>query len=251
MSTRPPAQVESPRAWLRLFTSLALMTIGGSGMYAVIVVLPLVQVEFSITRSVASLPYTVTMVGFGLGGIFMGRLSDRYGVIVPVLIGALSLGLGFIAASAAPGILVFALVQGIVIGFLGSSATFAPLVADISFWFTRRRGIAVAICISGNYLAGATWPPILQYFFDAYGSREEALADAARQFNALAFPLLVYRGLGLRPGQTPQLVQGGKLSSRPALGGWTADRDNAMTFAMLTAQPATRWCASGPERTTP
>ena len=171
MSTRPSAQVESPRAWLRLFTSLALMTIGGSGMYAVIVVLPLVQAEFSITRSIASLPYTVTMVGFGLGGIVMGRLSDRYGVIVPVLIGALSLGLGFIAASAAPGILVFMLVQGVVIGFLGSSATFAPLVADISFWFTRRRGIAVAICISGNYLAGATWPPILQYFFDAYGWR--------------------------------------------------------------------------------
>ncbi len=147
------------------------MTIGGSGMYAVVVVLPLVQAEFSVARSVASLPYTLTMVGFGLGGILMGRLSDRYGVVVPVLVGAASLGVGFITAGAAPGILVFALLQGVVIGFLGSSATFAPLVADISFWFTRRRGIAVAICISGNYLAGALWPPVLQSFFDSVGWR--------------------------------------------------------------------------------
>ncbi|MDX1376106.1 MAG: MFS transporter, partial [Burkholderiales bacterium] len=167
----PPSQVESGYAWLRLAASLALMTIGGSGMYAVVVVLPLVQAEFEVARSVASLPYTLTMVGFGLGGILMGRLSDRYGVIVPVLVGAASLGVGFIAAGAAPGILVFALVQGLIIGFLGSSATFAPLVADISFWFTRRRGIAVAICISGNYLAGALWPPVLQHFFDSIGWR--------------------------------------------------------------------------------
>jgi MFS family permease len=170
-AARGPAQLESTYAWSRLFASLALMTIGGSGMYAVVVALPLVQTEFAVDRSAASFPYTLTMVGFGLGGVLMGRLSDRYGVIVPVLIGAASLGVGFVAAGAAPGILAFALVQGAIIGFLGSSATFAPLVSDVSFWFSRRRGLAVAICISGNYLAGALWPPVLQHFFDVYGWR--------------------------------------------------------------------------------
>jgi len=168
---RLAGQVDSPYAWLRLAAALALMTIGGAGMYAVVVALPLVQAEFSVARAAASFPYTLTMVGFGLGGIVMGRLSDRYGVIVPVLIGATSLGLGFVAAGAAPGIVAFTLVQGAIIGFLGSSATFAPLVADISFWFSRRRGLAVAICISGNYLAGALWPPVLQHFFEIYGWR--------------------------------------------------------------------------------
>jgi len=168
---RSAGQVESTYAWTRLCAALALMTIGGAGMYAVVVALPLVQAEFAVARSAASLPYTLTMVGFGLGGVLMGRLSDRFGVIVPVLIGATSLGLGFVAAGAAPSLLVFALVQGAIIGFLGSSATFAPLVADISFWFSRRRGLAVAICISGNYLAGALWPPVLQHFFDIYGWR--------------------------------------------------------------------------------
>jgi MFS family permease len=62
-------------------------------------------------------------------------------------------------------------VHGLLIGFLGCSGTFAPLIADTSMWFTRHRGIAVAICSSGNYLAGAVWPPVLQHFFDTVGWR--------------------------------------------------------------------------------
>ena len=163
---------ESPYAWARLFASLALMTLGGAGMYAVAVALPPVQAEFAATRSEASLPYTLTMIGFGFGGILMGRLSDRFGVMVPVLIGAVALGLGFIAAGSAQSLLQFGIAQGLLVGFAGSSATFAPLIADASLWFTRRRGIAIAICASGNYLAGAIWPPVLQHFFDSVGWRQ-------------------------------------------------------------------------------
>jgi MFS family permease len=167
----PRARPESPYAWLRLAASLALMTVSGVGMYAVAVVLPAVQAEFGSARSAASLPYTATMIGFGLGGILMGRLSDRFGVMVPVLIGGACLGLGYVAASASSGLWQFTLVQGLLIGLLGTSAAYAPLVADASMWFTRRRGIAVAICASGNYLAGAVWPPVLQHYVDTIGWR--------------------------------------------------------------------------------
>ncbi len=170
--TKPPAsEVESTYAWVRLVASLTLMTMGGVGMYAMAVALPAIQAEFGVGRSDASLPYTLTMVGFGLGGIFMGKLSDRFGVMLPVLIGTVCLAAGFIIAGAATSLWQFSLVHGLLIGFLGSSATFAPLVADTSLWFSRRRGIAVAICASGNYLAGAAWPPVLQYFFDTAGWR--------------------------------------------------------------------------------
>ena len=147
------------------------MTISCVGMYAVAVSLPAVQAEFGVSRSAASLPYAATMIGFGLGGILMGRLSDRYGVMVPVLLGAVCLGLGFIAAGHASELWQFALAQGLLIGLLGTATTFVPLVADTSMWFTRRRGIAVAICASGNYLAGALWPPVLQHYFDTIGWR--------------------------------------------------------------------------------
>jgi len=164
--------VESRYAWTRLAAALALMTIGGSGMYAITVVLPRVQADFGVDRADASLPYTYTMIGFGLGGILMGRLSDRYGVMVPVIIGALGLAAGFVAAGSAANLWQFNLAQGLLIGLLGTSATFAPLVADISLWFTRRRGIAVAICISGNYLAGTVWPPLMQHYIEGAGWRQ-------------------------------------------------------------------------------
>ena len=114
--------------------------------------LPAIQAEFGVTRPQASLPYTVTMVGFGFGGILMGRLADRHGVMIPVLIGIAALGLGFIGAGLAPSLLTFSIAQCLLIGALGNAATFVPLVADTSMWFTRRRGIAIAICASGNYV---------------------------------------------------------------------------------------------------
>ena len=166
------ATAESPYAWWRLVVSLALMTLGGVGMYSVTVVLPRIQADFGVDRGDASLPYTLTMVGFGIGGILMGKLSDRFGVMVPVLGGAVGLGLGFIAAGAATNLWQFSLAQGLLIGLLGTSATFAPLVADTSRWFTHRRGIALAICMSGNYVAGAVWPPVTQHFIDNGGWRE-------------------------------------------------------------------------------
>ena len=146
---------DSRYAVWRLSITLALMMIGSAGMYVVPVVLPAVQADFGVARADASLPYTLLMIGFGLGGIVMGRLADRFGISVPLHVGALGLGLGFAAAALSNSIWLFALAHGVLIGFVGCSATFAPLIADTSLWFVRRRGIAVAVCASGNYLGGA------------------------------------------------------------------------------------------------
>ncbi len=152
------------------------MTIGASGMYIVSVILPSVEKDFGITRGMASLPYALTMIGFGLGGIVVGKISDRIGVAIPLAIASVCLGAGYIIAGFAPHFWVFALAQGLFIGFLGCSATFSPLLAETSFWFEKRRGIAVAICASGNYLGGAIWPPIAQHFIELHGWRNTYIA---------------------------------------------------------------------------
>src|SRR5947209_8408577 len=105
--TAPDQGIESRYAWWRLAVSLALMTIGGSGMYSITVVLPRIQQEFGVDRGAASLPYTLTMIGFGLGGVMMGKLADRFGVFVAVMVGATGLGAGFIAAGLAPNLFMF------------------------------------------------------------------------------------------------------------------------------------------------
>jgi MFS family permease len=165
-------QADSRYALMRLFVTILLMTVGSSGMYVVSVVLPAVQADFGIARADASLPYTLLMIGFGIGGVVMGRLADRFGVMWPLLLGALGLGLGYIACSMADGIFAFTAAQAVLVGLLGSAAAFAPLVADTSLWFVKRRGMAVAVCASGNYIAGAIWPPIVQHFVETVGWRQ-------------------------------------------------------------------------------
>ncbi len=183
--------VDSRYAWGRLGAVLALMTIGSSPMYVISVVLPVVQADFGVARAGASLPYTLLMVGFGLGGIAFGRLADRRGLVPVVLLGTAGLAGGYLLAAASPSLWLFALANGLLLGALGSAATFAPLVADASAWFVRRRGIAVAIAASGNYLSGTLWPPIVQPLVDHYGWRPTYAALGL--FCALTLPLLALR----------------------------------------------------------
>ena len=204
---------DSRYAWLRLAATLGLMTIGSAAMYVVAVVLPAVQAEFGVARADASLPYTLLMVGFGLGGVLMGRLADRFGVMLPVLIGAAGLASGFALAAASGSILGFAIVSGALLGFLGSSATFAPLVADTSLWFVRRRGIAVAICASGNYVAGAIWPPIVQQLVESIGWR--GAYNTLAVVSAVVMPLLALALKGRPPAAVAGVTRGGA-AARPS-----------------------------------
>jgi MFS family permease len=138
-------------------------------MWSVVVALPAVQAEFGVPRAEASLPFTLAMLGFAFGGVIMGRLLDIAGILGPVILGAVMLGVGYVGAAHAGSLTVFALAHA-VIGF-GSSASFGPLMADISHWFVRRRGLAITLCSAGNYLAGTVWPPLVQRAIALYGWR--------------------------------------------------------------------------------
>jgi MFS family permease len=162
--------IDSSYAWTRLAISVVLATIGGVGMWAVVVVLPQVQAEFGVDRAHASLPYTATMVGFAAGNVIVGRAIDRFGYWLPALVTSLSLSAGFLLASMTSSIVQFALVQGVLIG-LGCSAIFGPLIADISHWFDRHRGLAVTGAAAGNYLAGAFWPSVMPLVMQGHGWR--------------------------------------------------------------------------------
>ncbi|OQW49853.1 MAG: MFS transporter [Candidatus Raskinella chloraquaticus] len=169
MMARSEALPDSPYAYWRLLLALVISTISGVGMWAIIVVLPAVQAEFGIARGQASLPYTLTMVGFAFGTIVLGRLSDRFGIVLPIAIASLASGTGFVLAGLVPGVTGFSVLH-ILIG-IGAGAGFAPMMADISHWFVRKRGLAVVIVASGNYLAGTVWPLIITASIPHFGWR--------------------------------------------------------------------------------
>ena len=167
-----PSLIDSPYAAWRLLTTLGLVALGNSSMYVVSVVLPEVQKEFGVNRADASLPYTFMMVCLGIGGLWTGKWADRYGITRVLLIGSIAVTSGFIWAGLSSSIWTFALAHGLLLGLFGSSSTFAPLMADTSLWWNKRRGIAVAICASGNYIAGTFWPPVAQWGIETIGWRQ-------------------------------------------------------------------------------
>lgn len=169
--------VDSRYSWTRLGVTLAIAVVGNVGMWAIIVIMPAVQREFGIDRADASLPYTLTMVGFALGNLVFGRAVDRFGITVALGIAAMTLAAGFAGAAVSGSILMLCLMQ-FVVGF-GTAASFGPLIADISHWFYRRRGIAVAIAASGNYLSGAIWPLVLSGILSDFGWRTAYMVLAA------------------------------------------------------------------------
>jgi MFS family permease len=164
-------EIDSPYAWFRLGISMLISTIGGVGMWSVIVSLPAVQADFGITRGAASVPFTLTMIGFGVGGVLMGRISDRIGIVAPVAIGGAALAVGYTAAAYSYDVWTFGVPYALFAGMLGTGASFAPLMADISHWFEKRRGVAVSLCASGNYLSGAIWPTVIEHMIRDYGWR--------------------------------------------------------------------------------
>jgi MFS family permease len=206
-------EVESRYAWLRLCTTVVLTTIGSVGMWSVVVALPSVQTEFGVARADASLPFTLTMVGFAVGGVVLGRFADRYGILVSLICGVAALAAGYLAGADATNLWQFALAHGLI--GLGASATFGPLMSDISQWFDRRRGLAVTICAAGNYLSGTIWPPIVQHAIASAGWRTTFIGIAAFCVVTMLPLMLVFRR---RPAARTNVVPGQGTGARAPLG---------------------------------
>lgn len=163
-------ELDSAYAWRRLVASVLVGTMACAGLWTVVVVLPTVQTEFGTARSGASLPYTAMMLGFGAGTIVMGRMSDRFGIVVPIIASAVLMCIGYVMAGLAPSLAIFILAHGLFIG-LGAGAGFGPLMSDVSHWFHRRRALAVVIAACGSYFAGTLWPLLMNYTVPLYGWR--------------------------------------------------------------------------------
>lgn len=161
--------LDSRISWTRLAVTLAIATVGNAGMWAIVVIMPAVQAEFAVARGDASIPYMLTMAGFAAGNLMIGRWVDRFGITLALIGAAIAFSAGYALAALSGSIAMLSALQ-FVVGF-GTAACFGPLIADISHWFHRRRGIAVAIAASGNYLSGAVWPMLLAGVLADHGWR--------------------------------------------------------------------------------
>ncbi len=157
-----------------LAASLLFMLIGTGSVYFLVVALKLISAEFAWPRAVPSLAYSLQYFGAGIGGIFMGYWLDRAGMTMPAITGAVMIGIGAMLTSIVSNEWELYIIYGVLMGFLGRSALFSPLMANITRWFEHNKSKAAGMLGSGQALSGAIWPPIFQYFNETIGWRQTA-----------------------------------------------------------------------------
>jgi len=172
MSQSHSHSVETSYGWVVIIASLLLHSIGLGAPNILFVTLKPIAADLGTARAVPSMAYSLMMVGAGVGGILMGWWMDKRGILQPVLFGSVMIALGAYIASFAEDRWSLFLANGLFIGFMGKAAMIAPLVANATRWFDRRRGLAISIIASGQGLSGAVWPPIIRYMNDTVGWRE-------------------------------------------------------------------------------
>jgi MFS family permease len=221
MSDRPPS-IEGRGSWITAAVAIGILSISYGSPLLIVVGLKPIQEALGTDRSVVALAGSLVWVGTGLGGIPMGWLADRIGIRAVIAIGTVMIAFG-LAVSAIGGTIPLYLGHGLLVGVLGNGAIYAPLLIYVSRWFDRRRGTAIALISSGQYIAGVFWPSIMERGIAAYGWQTAMLTYAAVMLIGIlpllpllrAVPRPVSAGPAIKAGQDrsvlglrPNLVQG-------------------------------------------
>jgi MFS family permease len=210
-----------------MVASLALVALGfafGAPWISVVALKP-IAAEAGGARSVPAFATALAWFGSGIGGIGMGFLADRYGVRWTVMIGSVMIAIG-LAISSFGQIWQLYLGHGLFIGLLGNAGLNAPLYVYVSRWFDRRRGSALALIASGQYISGAVWPPIFDYAIAAYGWRETMLVFGLVEMLVI-LPIAIF--VLKRPPEVVPPPVASMQATKPTVLGWPPN----LVFAML------------------
>jgi MFS family permease len=199
------ASVESRASWIAASVTLAILSVAYGSTLLIVVGLRVMELDIGVSRSTLALAGALTWIGTGLGGIVMGWVSDRIGIRASVLAGTVMMALG-LAISSTGSIWALYIGQGILIGFLGMGAVYPPLLIYVSRWFDRRRGTAIALISSGQYIAGVIWPAVFERLITRVGWRTTYLGFAV----VLLLGVIPLASLFLRPSPGTARAASGK-----------------------------------------
>ena len=189
-----PHSIESCASWVAAGVTLAILSVAYGSPLLIVVGLRAMELDLGISRSTLALAGAMTWIGTGLGGIVMGWLADRIGVRNSVLMGTVMVASG-LALSSTGHVWALYVGHGVLIGFLGMGAIYPPLLIYVSRWFDRRRGTAIALISSGQYVAGVVWPAVFERLIAGHGWRITYLGYAG----VVLLGMLPLAALFLRP----------------------------------------------------
>jgi MFS family permease len=198
------ASVETRASWTIAFATTTMLALAAGAPLTVVIGLVPISEDLGTGRSLPSLATSLAYLGTGVGGVMCGLLASRFGQRAVAMLGGFAILAGLaIASLGEPWSLLVGI--GLGVGLFGNGALFAPMVAYASLWFDRRRGTALALVSSGQYIAGFVWPFVFERAIAAFGWQWTMLG-----YGILASSVVVTLGaLVIRPAPVPVGGYGG------------------------------------------
>jgi MFS family permease len=211
---RPPASIEGRGSWIAASVALLVLSVSYGSSLLVIVGLKPITEDLATTRQVIAAAGALTWLGTGAGGIVMGWVAERTSIRFTLIFGTVMIALG-LAISATGNIAAILLAHTFLVGLLGNGAFYPPLLVYVSRWFDRRRGTALALISSGQYIAGMVWPTLFEQAIARYGWQLTMVGFAVIVLSSIPFFALLLQ----RPPEVPaSFYRGGHEERRAELG---------------------------------
>ncbi len=218
--------IETRGSWVVAWTALAAMSVTYGAPQIAVVALRPIAAGLGNARELPALAYSLAWLGMAVGGIGMGRIAERIGVRWTVAFGAAMVAVGLVVASGGAAWQLI-LGHGLFIGLLGNAGLNAPLYVYVSRWFDRRRGTALALISSGQYVAGVVWPPLFAWAVAALGWQHTMRLFAGFEVIAVAPAAL------LMFGQAPEPLVSGLASAGERVGGLVLGLNPNLVLGLL------------------
>ena len=209
-------RADSRASWRMAWLVLAVLSVSYASPLVIVVGMKPMQEALGTDRSVLALAGSLVWVGTGSGGILMGWLADRIGLRRTVSIGAIMIAAGLALSSIGS---IWTLYVGhALLGFLGNGGVYPPLLVYVSRWFERRRGAAIALISSGQYVAGVVWPFFFERGMTAFGWQAVMLVYGVFAL-AIILPMTLFLKDPPKPAPLPTRHAGARAGARPRVAG--------------------------------
>jgi len=163
-----------------LLVSVAVVTLTSIGLSTFSLFLPPIEMEFGWSRAVATIPYTVSMIGWAVGAVLFGKLADDFGARGAVLSGVVLMAAGFLGMGLSQNLWQLLLSYGVLVGL--ATGACGPVIVSLlvsKHFEAEDRGFAVSMIQTATPLSALLVPPLFYFLMQVYDWRMAAFVSSA------------------------------------------------------------------------
>ena len=167
----PGGTVDSRRAWLTVVAAFFSSAVTLGTAYSFGAFFESMSEEFDAAAGATAVIFGITTFSFFWLSIATGRMTDRFGPRVVLVVGAVAMFVGLILTSRVDSLGAGYVTYGAGVG-IAAACGYVPMVATVGGWFVQHRALAVGLAVAGIGVGTMVLSPLSAAMIDRYGWRD-------------------------------------------------------------------------------